>query len=295
MQSCFTGIESTPKITANELKRQHISVTPEQQFMSELSPERPAEWKPGKRFFVSDGRISLIFTAASSGTDSLASRVIEFCHVDSVTSVDSHGAAELVFRLGSDTMRYRPGLEYTDLMSRKRFDVPFTIDLDLVDKVRALMAGNHYWITASRWYDPLSRQPIADSRRYVPVTITDVRPGNPSQPLLVVFRPDAPADTSEQAVFMTVGDDRLAIRNFDTLFSFTDVRRRYPSITDHVWDLITRSRVEEGMTRDECRLSIGAPLQIIHGSGTSSMLERWTYADGVYLIFDDGLLTRFRI
>lgn len=295
LQSCFfTGVESTPKINAGELKRQHVSVTPEQQFMAELAPDRPAHWQRGKHFYVSDNRIQLIFTTSSTGTDSLAGQVIEFCRIDSVPAVDSHAAAEIVLTHQGDTLRYRPGMDYAELMGRQRYDIPFTIDLDLVGKVRSLMAGNRYWITAPRWYDPATGEPVHGTRRYVPVRVTDVLPGRPEQPLMVVFKADDDSRAQPRAVFMTVGDDRLAIRNFDKLFSFTDVRSRYPMITDQMWELITRSELAAGMTRDECRLAIGAPLQITQGYGSMATLERWTYADGVYLIFDDGILSKFR-
>ena len=46
------------------------------------------------------------------------------------------------------------------------------------------------------------------------------------------------------------------------VFAFDNPRRRYPEIKDDVWELIIRSRLRDGMTRDECRLALGAPCKI---------------------------------
>lgn len=295
LQGCFTGVESTPRIGEGELRRQHVTSTPEQAFLADVEAERPAQWKPGKQFYVADSKISLIFTSASTGIDSLGGEVLTFCRFDSVPAVDTHTATEVVLTHGRDTLRWRPGFDYTDLTERRRLDLPFTVDLDLVSRVRSQMAGKTYYITTPLWYEPSTMQSTA-GLRHVPVQITDVRPGTPEMPLCVLFRPlEDGADMGERAVLMTIGNDRLATRNFYRLFAFENPRKRYPLITDEVWQLIINSKVQEGMTRDECRLALGAPIQIVHGSGTMATIERWSYPDGVYLIFDDGVLSRFRL
>lgn len=295
MHSCFTGIESTPRIGDGELKRQHVSTTPEQRFLAGVAAARPSQWQSGKEFHVTDSKINLIFTSASTGTDSLEGEVIKFCRFDSVPAVDSHSAAEMILTHGSDTLRWRPGFDIDALAERSRLDIPFTVDLDLVAQVRSQLVGNTYYITTPLWYNPASMQ-SSGGLRHVPVLIHDVQPGTADMPLKVIFTPQTDrADSNRRCVLMTIGDGRLATRNFDRLFAFENPRRRYPSITDEVWNLIINSKVREGMTRDECRLALGAPLQIIHGSGTLGTTERWSYPDGVYLIFDDGFLTRFRL
>lgn len=294
LQSCFTGIESTPRIGESELRRQHVTVTAEQEFLSDIRSDRPSLWMPGKRFYVTDSKINLIFTSASTGTDSLEDEVIAFCRFNRIPAVDNNNAAEAVFTHGSDTLFWRPGIDADSLATRSRLDIPFTVDLDLIDSVRSRMAGNTYYITTPLWYDPASMQPTG-GLRHIAVEITDIRPGTAAMPFNVVFRPHPPyGSDKERSVLMTVGDDRLATRNFHRLFTFDNPRRRYPAITDDVWNLIIHSKVREGMSRDECRLALGAPDQIIHGSGTLATSERWSYPDGVYLIFEDGYLVRFR-
>ena len=60
MTSCFTGIESTPKITASDVKKQNIPVKEEDSFLSEIKPQPFSEWEKGKRFYVSDDKFSLL-------------------------------------------------------------------------------------------------------------------------------------------------------------------------------------------------------------------------------------------
>ena len=60
LTGCFTGIEGTPKITSSDVKKEKILTTPEQEFMSDLKYEAPAEWRTGKRFYICDPKIRLV-------------------------------------------------------------------------------------------------------------------------------------------------------------------------------------------------------------------------------------------
>lgn len=48
----------------------------------------------------------------------------------------------------------------------------------------------------------------------------------------------------------------------EDLFGFGDIHQKYPAITDKRWGIIARGDLEEGMSTDECRLSIGDPVEI---------------------------------
>ena len=48
------------------------------------------------------------------------------------------------------------------------------------------------------------------------------------------------------------------------------------------------------MTREECRLALGAPTTLRRIPTYGGMRENWQYSDGVYLYFDDGYLTQYR-
>jgi hypothetical protein len=78
------------------------------------------------------------------------------------------------------------------------------------------------------------------------------------------------------------------------LFSFDNPRKNFPLVTDENWSKIMHGRVAVDMTRDECRLALGSPSRIDRYQGTTAYGERWSYENGVYLIFFDGVLSSFR-
>ncbi|MDE6397581.1 MAG: hypothetical protein K2K84_09950, partial [Muribaculaceae bacterium] len=94
---------------------------------------------------------------------------------------------------------------------------------------------------------------------------------------------------------ITLGHETTSLRNFDTQFSSENPRKKYPRITDEVWDLIQHSRVRNGMTPDECRLALGAPDSYRRVPTTAGMVEYWSYYNGSFLTFEDGVLVRFRL
>ena len=191
-----------------------------------------------------------------------------------------------------DSLAYHTGIDERNWKSRQSIEIPFTIDADLIDSVARRLVGKHLYIIAQRrmsWPDGN----IIAPRRYVGVTVRNVRGGTAELPVIVVIEPDDAPGTL-QAVYMTLGDGATATRNFDKVFALENPRSRYPQIEDDVWQLICDGKIRLGMTPDECRLSLGAPTEYLKIPSTSGMVERWTYPDGVYLIFEDGVLARYR-
>ncbi|MDE6612922.1 MAG: hypothetical protein K2K22_10225, partial [Muribaculaceae bacterium] len=79
LQSCFTGVESTPRINADDVRRQRASGTSaEALFLADIAPEAPSQWRRGKAFKVVNDRIALIFTSSSDNTERLAGHTIYF-------------------------------------------------------------------------------------------------------------------------------------------------------------------------------------------------------------------------
>ena len=137
--------------------------------------------------------------------------------------------------------------------------------------------------------------------RHIEVTVDSVVPGDENFPAAVCFSiadsnlaKSAGVADKEYMLYMTAGMTRGGSRSFDTLFAFDNPRNRYPEIQDDVWEYIIRSRIRKNMTRDECRLALGSPPSVERVPTYGGMVERWSYTDGVYLIFEDGYLTRFR-
>lgn len=295
LPSCFTGVESTPKITERDIRKRKITETPERKFLADVKGESPREWKTGKEFFVTDNRIRLIFTpnvdgAAMTVPDSLAGSVLTLRDISTTRSITGGDDVQLTFTTdGGERLVYRPSVSMAAFQERDLFPVPFTVEMSVVGEVNSLLAGNTYYILSSRRKDADGSE--TKGLRYVPVRILAVRPGDAIQPLTVFF-----SDENGQtcSVSMTYGGESTSTRNFDTLFSFTDPRKRYPDITEKVWNKIMRSEIELGMTPVECRLALGAPNDYLRVPTTMGMAERWSYDNGVYLYFEDGMLKSFR-
>ena len=49
-----------------------------------------------------------------------------------------------------------------------------------------------------------------------------------------------------------------------------------------------------GMTKEECKLSLGNPTDVNSGHDWNSTIDFWQYPNGSYLRFQDGLLVSFR-
>lgn len=271
-----------------------VAVSAEHKAAENISAEPVAECAPGKVWDVVDNRISMIFSPLSTASrDSLAGTQISLIAVERIPSVAGYDMLQLVFEpKGADgKLFYRPEGEADDILRRHELSVPFAVEHSVVQKADSLLRGNTYFIKTPLWYD--SKGNARQGLRHIPVKVKDVMPGNAVYPLAVEFSPtDSPADTA--FIYMTFGSAASSTRNFDNLFSFTDPRKTYPRITDQTWEKIIHSEVAEGMSRDEARLALGTPASIDRGYSRSSSLERWAYGNGVYLIFEDGILINFR-
>lgn len=291
MQSCFTGVESTPKITYKEDKGQKNGLSEEEALAATFRAEPFALWENGKTFCVTSPRISLAMTGASPQTVMpQTGDTIVYTGRHTVTDLTGDEIVELLFtmpRTGSE-LAYRTNSTETALADRNMVEVPFTIDLTLVDNVRRVLKGKELFVKTNLWFT--TDGTAFNGRKFVKVTVSDVCPGNEVYPLKVVFNDE---NGNSQALFMSAATgSRWTPREFQSLFSFTNPRTNYPQITDGMWHNIINSKVATGMTKLEATLALGSPSSIDRGHNHTSAYERWNYSDGIYLIFEDGLLAR---
>ena len=288
LTGCFTGIESTPKITAKDVVRQNVTVSAEAEFGRQLEAEPTAGWEAGRKFLVVDPKLSMLFEREPRLQ---ANDIIIYEGIDSRISISGDSTSVITFAKDGQRLRFPVNTPLSRISAGAAVTIPMTVDMSVVENARALLKGKSYYLlTPLRVNSDMT--PIAGGRKYIKVTITDVAPGNGYQPLRIDFEDEEGVSGS---VAMTLGGELGATRNFDSLFSFTDPRLRHPSTTDSTWALITDSQVAPGMTTDECRLAIGAPRDVRTGQNGSSFFEQWTYDNGAYCIFTDGLLTSFRL
>lgn len=292
LSSCFTGVEYTPRVGDREVKRENITVTPEDTFLAHVTDESLGEWKPGKRFRVTNDKIRLIFGATASPYDSLGGKTLIFTGAKEAPSITGTSVTDISFIAepgDGRTFVYRISRPIAKVMEQGPLSVPFTIQESLVDDARRLMDGQHYYVLTRTWRDDTDNS--LNGRQFVPVTVDSVTPGNDIYPIKVSFTDER--GTSAR-LFLHPGPRSYTPRSFPALFSFTNPRLKYPSITDEMWYKIINGRVALDMTREECRLALGSPREVDRGADNSYIREVWLYENGIYLVFEDGILKLYR-
>lgn len=281
---CFTGVESTPKITANDVKKQKVAPTPEQLLLQDIREEAFDSWQPGKTFYVTDDKLDMALVPEIAASKPHMGDILRYRGASTVGTLTADTAVEVVVELPDGTpRRYRARRP----SAGQALTIPFTIPMSVVaETANRLDTHRQLYITTSQWYHPDGE--ARRGLRYVPVTVLSVTPGTHVYPVRVTFAHEA--DTA--CVMMNVGGIGGAQRTFDTLFSLDDPHRRYPAITDNRWKEIIQGQLRLGMTRDEARLAIGAAPPMLDRYPTNDgVVEIWQYDDGTYLKFNgDGLL-----
>lgn len=298
LQACFTGVESTPKITAKELKKQKVVETAESHLLDHITVSTPpAEWTVGKRFYIADNRAARGAWRVEpfDMADSIAGRYAVVTAIDTVPSLTERPEVQIAMKvesLGASQpviLEFKTGMDRSRWQTAPNFTLPHLIDMDMVDAVASELVGKTFYILPARRYGADGIDTIGT--RYQPVIVRRVEPASEATPLRVVFTDD---EGHTASVLMTVGDATTSRRNFETIFAIESPRKRYKNIDDETWELIRHSRVAPGMTPDECRLALGSPDSYSRIPTTGGMVERWTYRGGVYLLFEDGVLASFR-
>lgn len=287
---CFTGVEYTPKVTERDVERERIVTTAEDTLLASVGDRPLPQWEKGKRFLVTDNKIRLIFGATASLRDSLAGTVLTFEGASEAPSITGSKVTDLIFSdPGGRQFAYRINAPIKAVADREALSVPFTIQENVIEEARSILQGRHLYILTRTWRDDNDNS--VAGRQFIPVTIDSVSAGNDIYPIKVSF---TDADGHSARVFLHPGSRHTTPRSFPAFFSFTDPRLRYPNISEAAWTNIINGRVALDMTRAECRLALGTPKEVDRGTDNSFIREVWLYENGVYLVFEDGLLKVFR-
>lgn len=293
VSSCFTGVENTPKITDKEVSRTINELERRQPTMT-LTTYRDSlpSWREGKRFYVTDDNVKLIFTqVAGDNMDSvkLVGRILSYKGYDTSLGLDGRDVVDIHLADGSDEYVYHTGKTEGEFLST--FSIPLLIDMDVVEHVSRQLEGKEVYIKTPIWYN-IDGEYMIHGRQYIKVHIDEVLPGNKVLPLRVLF---TASDNKEKAfVWMSAGQNAINNRDYDSMFSSKDLHDSYPEISGSHWEMIKRGEVETGMTKEECRLAKGAPKKISRMPDQTAVREFWYYDGGSYLQFVDGLLKNFR-
>lgn len=291
LAGCFTGIESTKKINITREDRKLLTLTEEDTFLNKIHGQPLAEWNTGKQFIVSDGRISLLFDRSGgyhehSDTSGMTGRHLAFKGISHRRLPDA--SEETVLLLSDEKNEFRLPTGKSPLESRygvQSSDIPMLIDLDMVKDADRLLTGRKLWIRTALWYD-IDGNRMA-GRKFIPVTVERVEPGTMVFPLRLTLSDESGLTFIQ---YMNIGNGSNESRSFAKLFRLSDPRTSYPAISDENWALIQKGKIRLGMTKEECRLSLGNPTSTDSGHDYSSTIDIWKYEDGTFLRFQDGLL-----
>ncbi len=294
MTGCFfTGVENTARVSEKEVERV-ITEMEMRQPSSSLTTwtDSLPEWRPGKRFFVTDDQVRLLFEpqdAYDLDTLKLGGKVLTFQRLVQSPSLVDSASVDIVLSDGEHLLAYRTGKRLADIPSS--FSIPLLVDLDMVDDVSRQIKDRTVYVKTPLWYD-LSDRELTPGRQLVAVKILRVEPGNKVLPLRVVF---STVDGRDSAfVWMSQPGIPMTGRDFDALFSLTNPRDNHPQIPDAHWALIQQSQVVMDMNKEECRLALGVPKRTSYVPDQAGMREYWFYDGGAYLYFVDGLLKEYR-
>ena len=293
--SCGTGIEVSNPVTDKDVRRV-IEQSDNRQPVVTIDAYQDSlpAWRVGKRFWVADNQVRLLFARSGEydiDTVSIAGHVLEYMGYETGDLYDNRATVNLLFRDsdGGRTYMYRTGKTIDSF--GPGFSVPMLIDMDMVDHIARQVVGKDYYIRTAIWYDRYSEQ-MVNGRHFIKVHVDSVLPGNAVMLLRLLFTTVDNHETS--MVWMSDNASTMHGRDFDALFVARNPHDSYPAITDANWELITRGEVVIGMTKDECRLSLGNPSRIGERPDQGGMREYWYYDGGAYLYFVDGLLNQFR-
>lgn len=293
LTGCFTGVETTQKITDRDVQRalQEMERGKREVSIAQFADSLP-HWSEGKGFWVVDDRARLIFQpSASYDIDSLQllGKRLTYVTYNTHRQVDNSEVVDIIFNdTDSNRLVYATGKPFNDV-SKPSFVIPFLVDDDMVQNYARQLVGKTVYVKTAVWFDGAGNY-TTGGRKFVPVEITAVKAGNDVYPLMVAFRDGA----KEATLWMTTDDSPISGHHFDDLFSMTDVRKQYSRISDENWQRIVEGKVAEGMTKEECRLAMGNPKNLTQLPDQSGLREYWYYDGGRYLFFVDGLLKEFR-
>ena len=291
LTGCYSPTHTVP-IGGADLKREGVAtLSPEQKLVAGIRPEPPRSWCAGKTWRVTDDRLRLMLRG-DVPADTLTGMTLTLSGLAAAPTITGDSVIELRLSLDGHNVAYRTARGREAFMARSEFALPFAVETAPVAELDSLLRGRSLYVLTSTWLDSLGN--YIKGRRYIPVTVTAVTPGEPQAPARVTFTPAY--DTSVTATLaMTLTAGATGQRDFPALFSLSDPRRSNSDIYPDVWELITRGSVAEGMTRRECRLALGNPASIDRREFYGFTRETWSYGNGTYLTFDDGILKTFRL
>ncbi len=291
--SCYTATESTPRIKIDKDIIRHTSA--EELVMDNNFVEQGCHsWITGKTFVSVDSRLSPVLRPEESNGQNdadLLGKTFVYRGYREDNIYGNKAVVYLLFECEGRYYSYYTGKSMQEIeTSNYQPLIPSLVDMDIVALARSLFVGKKLYIKTNRWYTLQGE--LMQGRQLVPVTVIAVEPGNNVLPLAIQYVDER--GVQAQVYITTKSSSQTQMFSFDRLFAYDNPRQQHPDITDEMWQAITEARLLQGMTKVECRLSIGTPSEVKKIPTYSGLKEQWLYNSGAYLFFSDGLLEEFR-
>lgn len=292
LSSCNTGIESTKTISLSKEAKKNLLPTREELLMNEFSSPVLPDWNLDRKFLITDNRASLIFIPVASNADVSVKEGTLLYYTGYELRNDPGGIKKvwIFFSDGSNSYEYNTGRTEENAKTLTTTDIPLSIDLNLVNNIAEKLEGTKVWTRSDLWYDSTGEK--IPGMQFVTLTVKRVYTGNKLFPINLLL---SDRDAKDVYMYMNFNNSGLESRTFKNLFYLSDPKLNHQSISDEIWELICRRKVKEGMTKEECRLALGTPVEVNSGHDWNSTIDIWNYGDGSYLTFQDGILVSFRI
>lgn len=272
-------------------------VSPELAFMiNNFNDGGVKEWESGKKFVCVVDELPILLEPKSGTTEEIGSIKNQQFIYQGVEEQQNWSGIEtfLIFKNGEgDEFIYRTKKRMSEILSTDFSPLlPELVSLDYVNLADSLLRGKTLYLKTSNWSKVDADE--VGGQKLIPVVVEKVVAGNKIFPVAIIFKTN---DKTRGEIYTTMNSSQSMSQysSFDKLFSFSNPREKYQQITDEVWAFITKSEVSLGMTKDECKLSLGLPSKVNHIHEYSGLRERWSYNTGTYLEFKDGLLVNFRL
>lgn len=303
---CFTGIESTRQIELSRQDRKLLEVSPEEQLFASVVGLPLDSWPEGFRFIVTDPRASRVYASFMAADSLQVGDSLHFLGITPVSRPDGKEYVRLLFA-GPNNLRfsYDTGKESSASSEITSDKLPMLVNARMVAQADSLLCNREIWNRSSMAYTPDGER--ISVKKFSRFLVDSVTAGQGFFPLRLwaTFNSDDIVTPHSVGSHNSVGSHPIFFyldfssslaesRPPARVLSLSDPKLKYPAITDTVWQTIRKGMVMQGMTKDECRLSLGNPSDANTGHDYNSTIDLWQYPDGTFLRFIDGLLHSFR-
>lgn len=272
-----------------------IETTPEEAFLDRNFKEKSLkEWNSGREFVCVTHELPVLLgiNELSSPEGDFMGKIFTYRLLNEENGWNG-SETSIVFECEGREYEYKVRKSAEEMLAGNfRPLLPELVPLDYMAEADSLLRGRMLYIRSASWID--SAGVDMKGRKYVPVVVKGVEPGDKILPLRIVFT-DGRGVTASILTTMYRNAISSQYTSFDKLFYFTDLRENYPDISDDVWEAITRVELLPGMTKNEAMISVGYPDNVRKIPDNAGLREYWFYNNGIYIVFQDGLLVEYRM